>query len=221
VASRSTAVLRSTLENNLLAYATAASAASLGIIALAVPAQAEVVYKPAHVMIGTGGVRIYYLDIDGDADDDVSFSAQTAESHNPRLNGGGVTYGKKIEVAADHYGYARALPPGGKIGKRKPFDLGNTGHLMGSVATQGRKHRGQWVNVKDRFLGVKFVSTLDGKEHFGWARLKVQFGDNHSVFATLTGYAYETIPGKTIVAGDKGTGAKSLGHLALGAAETK
>jgi hypothetical protein len=79
-----------------------------------------------------------------------------------------------------------------------------------------------------------------GKTHYGWARLSVKafFG---AITATLTGYAYETIPNKSIIAGrtkgatdewdeeDCGPGASltsptsetpqpaSLGMLALGA----
>ena len=41
---------------------------------------------------------------------------------------------------------------------------------------------------------------IKGKIHYGWARLSV---DNfvNDITATLTGYAYETIPNKPIIAG--------------------
>jgi hypothetical protein len=57
---------------------------------------------------------------------------------------------------------------------------------------------GPWLHVKQAYLGLKFV--IKGKTHFGWARVNVSSG-YHSVQATLTGYAYETIPNKPIVAG--------------------
>ena len=41
---------------------------------------------------------------------------------------------------------------------------------------------------------------IAGKVHFGWARLNVTC-NAPKVRALLTGYAYETIPGKSIVAG--------------------
>jgi hypothetical protein len=41
---------------------------------------------------------------------------------------------------------------------------------------------------------------IEGKVHFGWARLNVSCRGT-DVFAILTGYAYETIPGKSIIAG--------------------
>jgi hypothetical protein len=51
------------------------------------------------------------------------------------------------------------------------------------------------VNVQNRYLGLKLI--IDGSAHYGWARLSVtKFGQ-----AVLTGYAYETIPGKPILEG--------------------
>jgi hypothetical protein len=62
---------------------------------------------------------------------------------------------------------------------------------------------GPWTNngkpVKDRYLGLKF--NIDKKIHFGWARLNVVFNGYTGFIATLTGYAYETIPNKSIIAG--------------------
>jgi hypothetical protein len=59
---------------------------------------------------------------------------------------------------------------------------------------------GNWNNVKNRYLGLKFAIT--GKTHFGWARLNVSCNSaNNKIKAVLTGYAYETIPNKPIVTG--------------------
>jgi hypothetical protein len=83
---------------------------------------------------------------------------------------------------------------------------------------------GPWLNggkgVKNRYLGLKF--KIKGRFHFGWARLTVTT-TRDDFTATLTGYAYETIPGKAIIAGKtKGPDVTtvdpaSLGHLAAGA----
>jgi hypothetical protein len=48
------------------------------------------------------------------------------------------------------------------------------------------------------YLGLKFV--IKRKYHFGWARVTVT-RSRAFYYATLTGYAYETIPGKSIKAG--------------------
>jgi hypothetical protein len=53
--------------------------------------------------------------------------------------------------------------------------------------------------VTNGYLGLKF--TVKGKIHYGWARLTVQVLGRAFIKATLTGYAYETIPNKAIIAG--------------------
>jgi len=90
---------------------------------------------------------------------------------------------------------------------------------------------GPWMNsgkgVKDRYLGLKF--KIGSRFHYGWARMTVRTiidGYNSNFTAVLTGYAYETVPGKPITAGEtKGRGVASvpadsqagtLGRLALG-----
>ncbi len=90
---------------------------------------------------------------------------------------------------------------------------------------------GKWVNggkgVKDRYLGLKF--TIHNQDHFGWARLttKIDAGKNPLMRTTLTGYAYETIPNKPIIAGKtKGSDVitvapGSLGVLAAGASKSR
>jgi hypothetical protein len=79
---------------------------------------------------------------------------------------------------------------------------------------------------------LKFL--VQGKVHFGWARLSVSCSGFVNVDATLTGYAYETISNKPIITGktrgpdddDQQTPASlkthtseptTLGALALGA----
>jgi hypothetical protein len=70
-----------------------------------------------------------------------------------------------------------------------------------------------WFGV-DRYLGLKFV--IKGTTRYGWARLTVSM-EFYKVSATLKGYAYETIPGKAIIAGatkgpDDGEPAASLNN---------
>jgi hypothetical protein len=65
--------------------------------------------------------------------------------------------------------------------------------------------RDPWANggkgVFNRYLGIKFKIGAD--YHYGWARITVETSTSKSqaFTATLTGYAYETVPGKAIVAG--------------------
>jgi hypothetical protein len=89
-------------------------------------------------------------------------------------------------------------------------------------ADSGRnnRERGMWFGVKHRYLGLEFI--IKGKVHFGWARLNLAIAQNAAIQATLTGYAYETIPNKSIITGKtKGPDVialerGSLGRLALG-----
>lgn len=58
---------------------------------------------------------------------------------------------------------------------------------------------GTWPSGASRYLGLQF--SVNGEAHFGWARLTVTCENLH-VIATLTGYAYETVANKAIVAGE-------------------
>jgi hypothetical protein len=74
-------------------------------------------------------------------------------------------------------------------------------------------------------LGFSFL--IAGKTHFGWARLSFRNIGCYRCILGVIDYAYETIPGKPIVAGDQGndegnapetsTAAATLGALAAGA----
>ena len=50
------------------------------------------------------------------------------------------------------------------------------------------------------YLGLMF--QINGQTHYGWALLKVKIKKpKEEVFVTLLGYAYETVPGMPIDAG--------------------
>ena len=66
-----------------------------------------------------------------------------------------------------------------------------------------RVELGNWFNVKNRYLGLRF--QINGKTHYGWARVNVEVNEKHQLTATVTGYAYETIPNKAILAGQTGS----------------
>lgn len=110
---------------------------------------------------------------------------------------------------------AAPLQAGAVIGQGKPFR-----HDATCMAFSLYGANGPWFLKQDHYLGFAF--NIDGKEHFGWARLSLgRFVFDHT--ATITGYAYETVPGKAIIAGDEGnsgevsTASATLGALALGA----
>jgi len=213
------------LEHHVNSYALAASAAGVGILALVQPVEAKIIYTPAHRSISHTN-PIFYLDVNHDGVRDFLLSHTSYFGENSSAKG--------IEIHPQHSGdgilgqshWASALTAGVQIGSSGEFlSVDNT--MARHSFWDGSDHFvGAWANggkgVKNRYLGLKFV--IRGKVHYGWARLNVRVFENGvQVAATLTGYAYETIPGKPIIAGK--THGKdvitvepaSLGHLARGA----
>jgi|HubBroStandDraft_6_1064221.scaffolds.fasta_scaffold41194_3 hypothetical protein len=216
-------------------YALAARAAGVGLLALAVPARAEVVYTPANQVIGHNGV--YGLDLNHDGTVDFliqQWNYGNWTSNNQLLADPAVGNGVEGIRRA-----AAVLQSGQPIGPSQNFIAGDqNGEVMLSVThttTGGPSHlHGSWANVSNRYLGLKF--QISGQTHYGWARVSVQRKGFHFL-ATLTGYAYETTPNTAINAGqtsDVADGSagqspsnsnalpdtrpfKSLGELALGA----
>jgi hypothetical protein len=102
-------------------------------------------------------------------------------------------------------------------------EIGYTGHLgwLGRVAPMAVGilvdngsvfYFGRWVNVSDRYIGLRF--QINGETHFGWARLNVRFHKgapkDRTWEAQLTGYAYETIADKAIMAGQTKSDAEDV-----------
>ncbi len=206
---RSAARLGAKLDKTLVAYANAATAAGVGIIALACPASAKIVYTHVDKQLPVN--KTFFLDLnhDGIADFGFNNTAGTtsvgawgfltifpAKSAN-RIWGAGTGDG-------GFFRYASALAAGAQVGPNAQLTPGNK--LMAHSSFSGGPRRapsssgckGPWKNVTNRYLGMKFM--IDGKAHYGWARLSVSCSDA-VVTATLTGYAYETIPNKPIITG--------------------
>ena len=174
----------------------AASAAGVGVMALALPAEAKIIYTPRHRTIKTH--EVFHLDLNHDQIGDFLISNHsfcTADVCGRTLRALPAA-GRNRVIGAKGIGgpfYAYALKGGVKIGPQQPF----SGRLMAASGTEYGSV-GQWFNVSDRYLGLKFV--IKGKFHYGWARLSVIVGGG-SITAALTGYAYETIPNKPILTG--------------------
>jgi hypothetical protein len=110
-------------------------------------------------------------------------------------------YGNGVEGIRD---WADALEKGAPINQRQTFvnSNGSFGVIMADVlcSDTGCGSGGSWLNVEGRYLGLKF--RIKGKTHDGWARLNVHVDRVEArITTTVTGYAYETIPGKAIIAG--------------------
>jgi hypothetical protein len=103
----------------------------------------------------------------------------------------------KIMCAGTETSDAAALPKGKRIGPKGEFKHSSYAVM---AATSKATTCGPWARQSNlqAYLGLKF--TINGKIHFGWARVKVDTLQQ-PFSAILTGYAYETIPGKAIIAG--------------------
>lgn len=195
-------------------YTLAASAAGVGMLALAQPAEAKIIYTKTHGVIGPA--KQYYLDLNHDKTTDFTvvnfWTTQCPDSCEQLLYLKPPAGNSEIgSVTNRGWHFARALSKGSAIGPKGHF-LAGTGFMAVAFSTQGSV--GAWRNVTNRYLGLKF--QIKGKTHYGWARLSVTGGFG-SMVATLTGYAYETVPNKPIIAGKtKGPDVTAVEPVALG-----
>jgi hypothetical protein len=195
---RTAAELNGSTHRRLDAYALAAGAAGVGMLALAQPSGAKIVYTPAHRIIGPGSS--YKLDLSHDGITD--FTLRDLHHTTGTVVSGGLSAvpaaGNGVEgTLTRSRPWAYALKRGAVVGPRRPFKA----KRMVSIRIEDSTHYsyGSWLNVSNRYLGVRF--KIAGKVHYGWARLSVAADQHAHVTATLTGYAYETIPNKAITAG--------------------
>jgi hypothetical protein len=189
---RKTARIPDSLHRQLNMYALAASAAGVSVLAMGQPVEAKIVYTPAHHVIGAD--RNYQLIFR----DTPEFTLSHGSGDNGR------TYSfvellprRRENGAVGNASYASALHRGSPIGGSRRF-LSKTARLVWGYWSNGPWY-GHWVNVKNRYLGLKF--QINGRVHYGWARMSVSVTDGKGILALLTGYAYETVPGKAIIAG--------------------
>lgn len=201
------------LNKYLLAYAATAGAAGVSLLALAQPANAEVVYTPANRTI----VEDSRLDLNGDNIPDFAF-------HGPFAICGTCTYLNVIGLKFNKMmSSAHPLVSGVSVGPDDKFRGRGAEMVFWCTCSGNPATGGPWVGVQNGYMGLEF--NIEGAAHFGWARFSVT--DKGAI--TLTGYAYETVSLKPIVTGNTGSNnnagesvaeppSSSLGRLALGAA---
>jgi hypothetical protein len=233
---RKTFRISDSLNRQLQTYAQVASAAGVSVLALAVASEAKVVYTETYQVTRTFPL---YIDLNHDGIKDFVLRTSFYKSSSGLevgldvfgyRNANNLVAGRRLSRSGYFFSAASALPAGAEIGPKRNFSVSlpfMAEELFKKDVASGSSDVGPWAGngkgVKDRYLGFKFV--INGEVHYGWARLNVtlghdrQFGD---VSGTLTGYAYETIPDKPIIAGQI-TGAdvitgqpETLGKLALG-----
>jgi hypothetical protein len=207
---RKTAHISDSLHRQLNMYAMAASAAGVSLLALAPPSEAEIIYTKAHVVLGARSDMYYALDLNHDkivdfylfhrltysqSGNKLLFSSEVFVPQNTQVN-----KLNRVALKSENKG-PLAFRAGDKIGPSVPFWY--SGRMAAARGTAGEPpsvYLGNWANhgegLKNRYLGFRFA--IKNKAHYGWARVSVS---QYPFAATLTGYAYETIPGKAIIAG--------------------
>jgi hypothetical protein len=247
---RGTSTLSSALEKNLSAYAIAAGSAGVALLACAQSADAKVVITKVNIPVPVDRVPVQF-DINGGGQMDFALSAYalggcTSTSARakppiarPPLGCGGFNdelrvlpaqAANEVWQAGTSWGYncAAALGRGARIDRLRAFAPGLM-VMYGNVGSSEGHQVCLWKGSTPAkpYLGVKFLDK-EGQLHYGWVRVT-----NNFISATITGYAYETIPNKPILAGaiseeDEAALMPSnpaaqisqpatLGHLALGA----
>jgi hypothetical protein len=211
--------LPDSLQSRINSYALAASAAGVGMLALAQPAEAKIVYHKTHLVIA--GAERYNLDLNHDKITDFSvvnfFTTTCPDSCVQVLYLKPAAGNSEVGSIKSNFHFAAAMKQGSAIGPKAHF-LAGSAVMREAFSTQ--PSAGPWDDVKNRYLGFKF--QIKGKIHYGWARLNVTGSGLGTIVATMTGYAYETIAGKAIVAGktdgteDSGDQLGTLGVLARG-----
>jgi hypothetical protein len=216
------AALSGTAEHGLRLYSLAAAAASVSALALAQPAEGEIIIKNKTIPLHPNTPVLLDLNGDGVKDFDFFLSHYTIDqySFNNLLVSqvGPVGAGNAVIGAAYS---ASAMLRGAKIGPGGPFIrtyghygipieesflcTQNCGQKSGYSFDQGLL--GKWGGGHpNRFIGVKF--KINGEIHYGWIRMTVTIkhkGSGHgptgSFSATITEYGYESVANKPCDAG--------------------
>lgn len=199
--------LSDSMHKRLNTYALAATAAGVSLLACPPRAEATVVFTNTWIPI-TPTTATTNIDLNGDGVVDfvVSDFGKFCNSNTSRCveetmkvlpqGSGNAVWGAST--------YASALSSGVGVGSQGKFQAGhelmaNEEHFESSQTT-GYRSRGPWLQATNRYLGVKFI--IQGEVHFGWVRMDGAAAIN-GIYAAISGYAYETVPNKPILTGQK------------------
>ena len=173
-------------------------AVALAVVALWGRAQAEIVFHPADIGISFG---TYNLDLNSDGITDFTI-ASAAGGRCSFFN----QHTQVLLTETPASGNGAIVGPlnlGDEIGPNQTFDASDavmSGHDI-NYDSQTRKcvtraGFGPWLGKKG-YLGLSL--QVNGQTYFGWALLRSPISGGRG---TLLGYAYETIPGRAILAGE-------------------
>jgi len=174
-------------EKQLLNYALAAGAAAVGLLSGPGLAEAEVIYTPAKISVTSPHGLVLDLNHDGTNDFFLGFKGS---SYISSLWVNGLNSGNQVaELNSSPVALPRGIRigPEWKFGKSAAMAVDSYGYL-----------RGAWAYVTHHCLGLKF--NVNGQDYYGWAEFSV-IRSGVLIKATLEGYAYNNVPGQTILTG--------------------
>ena len=173
-------------------------------LALGQQAEAQVIYTdfdPDILLIGGN----HGIDFDADGTNDLNIlhisNVITTSSGTALLNEAAVN-GEVIGIASSGYLYPSALASGVEIGSSDPnWGIPGAVGFLGIrlVTSSSTSSNGYWIG-ESAFLGCRFT-VPGGGTHYGWVQLSV---DTAVGSITIHGYAYESTPGLSIIAGNQG-----------------
>ena len=176
------------------------------MLALSVPAGAEIVHTNVNQTMGRRGTLFLDLNQDGINDFELrelfiySRGFASTSTWNNKLYvipapGAGV-------VQCDYIGVAGALSAGEVVGPGWKFLTGPAlvrwDVALGDAYCVG----GSWCYNTRAFVGLRL--QINGQTHYGWARITAKFDYLKETIVTgLHDFAYETIPNRPIIAGQE------------------
>lgn len=235
------ATMSKELNHNLRLYSLAAATTGVSILALASPVQSEVVVTRKNIPLVNlqEGVGLTPVDLNNDGISDISFGLDSFGPYSYVTDLVFVSIPKGNGVVATkatpprNIPFVSALVRGDEVGPSARFNRGNPSASLlyiyqndNDSQCSNRHTSGHWAgNNPDRFVGVRF--QIKGQTHYGWVRItvatKIERGCG-TISATITSWAYETIPNKAITIGttkesvaEGKSAVPALGMLALGA----
>lgn len=181
--------LSQSVQRRLGMYALAASAAQVGLLSLSTPSEAKIIYTRVNINIA----------------EDSSYNLELANNgvtnftiYNTSGIASGIPWGKVTILPRTPDGVVNSGACAAPLQAGKPIGPGaHFGTFLFIQSDYGGGNACPWQNVA--YLGLKF--TIRGEVHYGWARLTLT-GAGGPFNVSLTGYAYETVPNKRILAGD-------------------
>jgi hypothetical protein len=170
----------------------------VGLLAVAWPAEAKIVYIPTNITIEPN--TSYNLDLNNDGITDFTFTIVAVPRicfPHPFCGWAIYTF---VETPASGNGAegspAARLTEGDQIGPSQSF-YGGTGIMACANCEGANWNSGTKLGGLGGFLGLSF--QIDGETYYGWAKISVA----KTGVVTLHSYAYETIPGMPINAGQR------------------